>query len=604
MIKIYSYIIITCAFSIAYSQRKKERNYHDVNRTKIHEIYSYSLKDSLLSGVYESFYLNGSTKNSGWFEKNRPDSVWIYYYENGGKKAKGSYKKGVKVGKWTHYFENGNKKSIGALKGDFKYDLWKYFYKNGRIKSIGEYEANKKIGLWNYFYQDSSLKAQTIIEDGIANYTEFYPSGGRKVEGENRNGKSEGEWSYYYETGELEAVGNFKNGVKTEEWIYYYKSSQKAALGSYQNGYKQGKWTYYHENGTVSRQGNLVNNQQDGFWELFYPTGDLHGKIVFNLGNGLINEYYPNGNQKLKGTMVNGKKTGKFYYYNEDGGLEGEANLIDGKGYYTGYYIDGEVKMTGEIENEKRIGEWEFYSSDGSIAGIYTPVYKNERFFYVTKAPQGLDKKKVKNHPQKKGLRYFLPRLNEYKSLIIATNPIWIIENRLPFSFEYYIQERLGYEIQVEIYRNPFFKNHNDIGDYQVYKNGIRFHFKQKFYHTNSNIGMFYFGHALTFNYMTSHLNHLDTLIFQQPRLFGQLEEISYGYSIIIGDRWITNVSRSGFTIDFFIGIGIEFRSFNKKHKPNPVLHNYFNEEIKSSIHFPITFGLNIGFALGGNKFQ
>ena len=607
MLKTCLYIASIFTLSFVIGQTTKQgKKFFDSDSAKIREIYHYSTRDSLLNGPYESFYLNGSLKSYGWFRENQPDSLWKYYYENGRKKAEGKFRNGIPREKWTYYYENGNLKSQGILNGNSKDGLWRFYYENDGEKSNGQYVDNKKVGIWNYFYEDGSLKAQTVIEKGIGYYIEFYPSGSRRMEGENIEEKSEGEWTYYFETGEIEAVGNYRDGLKTGEWKYYHKSGEVSAKGQYRSGNRQGPWTYYHENGQVSQSGNLVDDQKDGFWKLFYPSGEILGEAEFNKGDGFINEYYPSGSQKSKGRIVNGKKTGKWYYYNETGYLEGEADLTDGKGSYTGYYPDGTIKMQGEIADDKRIGEWQLFNPDGSTAGTYRPIYENEQPIFKTRITQDFVEKesleKPNYHPEKRGLRYFLPRVNEYKGFIVATNPVWLLDNELPVSIEYYIQERLGYELQFDILRDPFFKNHGEIGDYQVYASGARIHFRQKFYHADSKLGMFYFGHELNFKYLNRQVNHTDTLIIQQPRRFGRLVENSFGYGVFVGNRWMKDVGTSGLTVDLFLGIGIASRSFDKKYEPIQVLDNYFDREIKSSLHFPIIFGLNVGFALTKSK--
>ena len=154
----------------------------------------------------------------------------------------------------------------------------------------------------------------------------------------------------------------------------------------------------------------------------------------------------------------------------------------------------------------------------------------------------------------------------------------------------------------VELYDVLLITPDSEIGDYKVYRRGIQVHFRQKFYHADSKFGMFYFGHEVNFKYLNNQVNHTDTLIIQEPRRFGNLVETSYGYGLFVGSRWMKDVGTSGFTIDAFIGVGVSARSFDKQYEPIQVLDNYFDQEIKSSVHFPIIIGLNIGFATTKSK--
>ncbi|WP_420575725.1 toxin-antitoxin system YwqK family antitoxin [Ekhidna sp.] len=612
MLRVSGYITIIFSIAFAQAQIKQGKNYYDSDSTNISEVYHYSIQDSMLNGEYESFYLNGSLKTYGWYKNNQPDSIWKYFYENGRKKAEGRFKNGIPSGYWRYYFENGNLKSEGILRGNSKEGHWKFYYENDGEKSNGEYANNSKTGIWNYFYEDGSLKAQSIIENGLGQYTEFYPSGARRMEGTNRNDKSEGEWIYYYESGELEAIGEFSNGLKTGVWTYYHKNGEKAAIGNFYKGQRNGEWEYYHQNGKLSQSGKIAEDEKDGYWKLFYPTGEMLGEVTFDEGDGMFNEYYPSGNQKSKGQIIDGEKTGKWYYYSEKGQLEGEADLKKGAGEYIGYYPDGSIKMKGQVKDDKRVGEWTLYNPDGSTAGTYRPIYENTQPIFKTRITQDAENKesldKPNYHPEKRGLRYFLPRVNEYKGFIIASNPVWLLDEQLPIAIEYYIQERLGYELQFDIIRSPFFTPDEKIGDYQVYSRGVKIHFRQKFYHADSKLGMFYFGHEVNFKYLSNKVNHLDTLRNPPPQLKGNLIETSYGYGLFIGNRWMKDVGSSGLTIDAFLGVGVASRSYKEDYAPSQLsllderLDPYFSDDIKSSVHFPIIIGLNIGFAVTKSK--
>jgi len=588
------------AFS-TFSQIKQGINYFNGDTTSIKEIFYYSLEDSLLNGSYESFFLNGSLQAYGWFKKNIPDSTWKYYYENGRPKAEGTYRKGTPAGTWKYYYENGNIKSKGKLNGSSKDGYWTFYFENGGEKSNGNYFNNEKSGIWNYFYEDESLKAQAYLEKGKGRYTEFYPSGSRRMEGYNENDKSVGEWIYYFETGEIEAIGSFQNGLKNGKWTYYHKNGITSAEGGYSKGFRTGNWIYYHENGEKSQEGLISKDQKDGYWKLFYPSGELLGEADFEQGTGEYNEYYPGGSRKSEGYLINGKKDGKWYYYSESGGLEGEASFIEGEGDYIGYYSDGIIKMTGRLKEDKRIGEWTLYNPDGSQAGTYYPIYEDEKPIFKSRISEDPIDRERYDKPEykfkRRGFKYFEPTINEYRGLILAANPAGLAFNRLPIALEYYMQERLGYELQVDIIREPFFTADEDIDAYQLYCRGSKIHFKQKFYGPDRPLGMSYFGHQLAFRYVNHQVNHLDTINAGQNILrYGNMVETGYSYGVFVGNRWMRDAGNSGFTVDAFIGISVEGRSFDKQYEPIEALDNYFDNEIGSNLHFPVIIGINIGF--------
>lgn len=602
--KIVAYIAAVFLTTYAFSQLKQGKRFYDSDSTKIKEIYHFSLRDSTLQGSYESFYFNGSLQTFGWYEKNQPDSLWQYYYENGRQKAIGRFKDGKPDGKWKYYFENGNIKSEGILRGAIKEGYWTFYYESNGEKSNGNYFGDQKSGIWNYFYEDGSIKAQAYLENGTGRYTEFYPSGARRMEGFNERDKSVGEWMYYYESGEIEAIGGFENGLRNGIWTYYHKNGVTAAEGQYEKGVRTGEWKYYHDNGNLSQSGKISNDKKDGYWKLFYPSGEIQGEASYQKGGGDFNEYYPSGSRKSKGQIVDGKKSGMWYYYNENGALEGEANMEDGEGDYTGYYSDGTIKMTGRLKEDKRIGEWTLFNPDGTQAGTYHPIYEDEAPVFKTRVSSDELERTMYDKPdyrfKTRGFKYFDPTINEYRGVIVGTNPAWLLVNQLPVSIEYYMQERLGYELQIDVLREPFFTSDNSIGDYEVFRRGTKIHFKQKFYSADRPQGMLYFGHEVAFKYLNHQVNHTDTLIIQQPQRFGSLIETGIGYGVFVGNRWMRDAGNSGITLDLFVGISVLKRNFEKQYQPIQVLDNYFDREINSKVQFPILFGLNIGF--GGPK--
>ena len=50
-------------------------------------------------------------------------------------------------------------------------------------------------------------------------------------------------------------------------------------------------------------------------------------------------------------------------------------------------------------------------------------------------------------------------KFHEYKALIIGYNPLAPLAGVLPFSFEYYLEERLGYELVASYVRNEFMRS-------------------------------------------------------------------------------------------------------------------------------------------------
>ena len=594
--------VVTCALS----QPIEIRTYHDEQQTQLKE--KYFISDSTtakLCGAYKSFFINGAMEKEGFYKDNYPDSIWTYYYESGLKKMQGMVKNGSNHGVWEYFYENGNINMAGMIIDSKREGTWKYYYENANLKSQGNYLNNKKDGIWNYFYEEGELKAQAYYKGGKGKYKEFYNDGKIKAEGINTNGKSDSTWGFYHENGKIKATGEYQAGKRVGPWIYYHDNEVKSAEGNFADGEKDGKWIYYHENGEISSEGALRAGKKEGYWKIFGKDGIFKAEGVFEQNDGKYTEYYESGKLKAEGSIQDGKNHGLWTYFYEDGIKEGECEFSHGNGHYTGYYKDGNVKMKGDIQDGVNVGLWELYNGDGSLAGYYRPYYEDNKPVYklVDKAPPRRgDYIKPEYKFKSYKSRYFDPVINEYKGLILATNPLATFIGQLPLSAEYYIQERLGYEIMATILRDPFYKSSESIDLNEVYNRGVSLAIKQKYYHPEGAMGMFYFGHEVR---VTS-LNHFANVMDSTTTPFGQQKinttETKFEYALFVGDRWMkllndrSRNNSSGFTIDAYLGFGFGYRMYEKKYGNNPEYDEIFQDLNESKFAISPRVGLNIGF--------
>jgi len=609
------YLILTFLLSAHHvlGQPYQVKKYYDADDKQIKE--QYFVKDSLnpvLHGLYESFFWDGSIKTRGYYKNNTPDSLWMYFYENGGVRASGNIENGEKHGMWQFFFENGDLSMTGNIYGAKKEGIWKYYYENGTIKIEGKYQNNNKEGVWNYYYEDGALKAKGFFQNGSGIYKEYYNSGALKAVGLNKNGKSDSTWTYYYEDGTIRAKGEYDDGLKSGTWSFYHPNGHLSSEGKYNKGKKDGKWTYYHENGNISSEGALREGKKEGYWKLYNELGKFKGDGIFERGDGTYHEYYESGKLKTEGYIENGKNHGLWKYYYEDGNLEGKCQFQYGKGKFTGYYPDGSVYMKGTIKDGKNIGVWELYNPDGSLAGYYRPFYEGDKPVYklveeqkasnVERGKPGYLKPDYKYNPKK--LRYFSPVVNEFKGVILATNPLSTFLGSIPLSFEYYFHERLGYEMQVSYLRKPFFKADDKVATNDIFSRGFDAAIRQKFYHQEQSFGMFYFAHELRFTNLNHKSNVIDSSeIAPTDKVIDAIEN-KVEYSITFGNRWlktygeryIKGSNTRGITIDAFIGIGIGYRSFTTNYEANENYDEIFSDLNQNNFAISPRLGINIGY--------
>lgn len=593
--------------------------YYDSAKTVIKETFHTSASEpSVLEGAYTAYYTNGQQKIKGYYENNVATGLWEYFYENGNPKMRGTLQDNIYHGVWEYFYENGNLQMKGAVYDTTRSGDWQFFYERGTLKREGNFKDGKKDGLWKYYYEDEKLKAEELHQGDTSIYREYYVSGELKLKGMQVKGVNEGKWIQYDENGIIEAEGTYTKGQRQGQWRFYHPNGKLSSTGDFLDGSSVGKWTYYYENGKISAEGAEKNGLKEGYWKLYQSNGDFKGEAVFNQGEGVYQEFYEDGSLKVKGRMYNGIHQGKWQYFYDDGVLEGDAVFKNGKGTYHGYYRDGSLKMKGAIENGERVGVWQLYKPDGTLAGYYTSVYEhNEAVFKALDKVAAATDSTADNHKsatlnpdylyRKKTSRYFKPRVNELTSLIVGIDLLGLIFNRLPVSVEYYMQERLGYELEVGIERAPFFLMAKNIATDTAYQRGFFVALKQKFYHTDTRSGMFYFGHQIGFDYVrhVARVSVQDGLMSTTARrLLAEEQRVSYAIiggtrlmkdADIINTRVAKDVRSRGLTFDLFGGIGIGYRLFHKNYTGHQYDHMLGNKK-RNSVYFPWRIGATVGY--------
>ena len=613
-------IILLFLASLPFSSLIAQREitlYYDSDKTVPKEQFTVDEDDpSVLNGPYTAYFTDGSVSVRGRYDDNRANGYWEYFYESGHPKMRGTLRDNANHGEWEYFYENGKLQMKGEVYDSLRQGDWQFYFESGELKSEGTFEDGKKTGNWRYYYEDGPLRSLEVHQNDSLEYTEFYESGNVRLEGLKVGGQNTGLWVSYYEHGVTRSEGMYKSGERHGPWKFYHENGKLSSVGDFLEGSTVGKWTYYYENGNVSAEGAEKDGVKEGYWKLYHSDGDFKGEAIFNEGQGTYREFYESGKLKVKGHIENGLNQGKWEYYYEDGTLEGESIYRNGKGTYTGYYRDGALKMKGQLDNNERVGVWELYKPEGELAGYYETIYEDNK--PVFRALRNAEKDAANSGSQdkplnpdylyrKKNSRYFSPRINELRAVIVGVNPLGLLLHRLPLSIEYYMQERLGYELEIGIERNPFFYLDRNIEQGSVYQRGGFIGLKQKFYHPDTRSGIFYFGHRLGFDY----IYHNTNIAANGPgsdinrRVIATEQHVSY--SLLIGTRLMkdadminTRITKenqaNGLTFDLSAGLGIGYRFFQKDYTANPQFDYLLRDVSRSRVLFPLYLGATIGY--------
>ncbi len=610
MARILYIALLSLFVSTIFSQNKKIVQYYGLDSTKIKNII-YVKSDSLnvLNGPFSHFFENGKPSILGKHSNNKPSGNWKYYYESGELKQEGiiiGYQKGY----WKFYYENGKVMKEGKLDGNREEGFWTYYYENGHLRKSGDYFEGMKQGKWDYFYEDSVQKAVANFENGTGYYQEFYYDRSLKKEGSLVNGHSEGIWTYYYKNGEIKAKGLELDGSKNGYWEYYFKDGNKSSQGNYTRNRKDGEWIFYQVNGEIKTQGQISKGNRQGQWMTYNADGSFSTSINYKNNQGLYQEFYPNGQIKVSGQLVGAKHLGEWKYFYSDGQLEANCIYADNEGLYTSYYKNGTPKEEGQLIGTHKTGLWKLYGKDGKIVYLRT-VYDKESSSSVIGDSLFIPNKQVtskENNPKfiykqpakwKRNIRWLKPKPNEAKGFIIEVNPIGPLINQLPVSLEYFIQERLGYQLRYTFERDPFFLNHQDFSSEKIVTTGSSIDFTAKVYTRKFDHGMWFIGPNIK-----GSISKLSTNAFTDPDDLNNqntekisAQETTFQFSLTVGNRVVKSFKQSDFTLEVYTGLGVGYRDFDKKYDESiSYYQSLFRQEKQGSIFIPFRIGFSIGY--------
>jgi antitoxin component YwqK of YwqJK toxin-antitoxin module len=605
MIKAGASILCFMVLFYAVGQQVEQITYYDKSDSLVKEKITVDGLTRQLSGPYLKYHQNGRVAVAGFYKNNLPDSNWIFHYESGRTKTQGRYKDGKPNGLWKSYYENGNLRNEGNFENSTVAGSWNYYYENGNLKLEAYYEGGLEAGKWKYFFEGGPIKESTLYHDSPNGmHTSYYYTGEVAAEGQKTGKTSTGSWTYFYRDGNIKSTGSFHNGLKQDTWTSYYPSGALKSEGLYSEGKKTGEWVYYHENGEIQTIGLMSKDQQTGTWTTYTDKGDIQGIAKLENGTGSYTSYHLNGQLASMGYMTEGLMDSTWAYFNKAGDKIGSAVYDSNEGMYTGLYPNGAKRISGKLIGNKKVGEWTIYNIDGEKTGTYHPFYDQKKIETssaqtsepIEPDPVAFDATKSDYGYQNRINRYFDEVINEFDAWIIAGNPMLFLLDRFPVAIEYYQQERLGYEFIYEHQRSPFTFDDNVIGIEELYSSGHSFSIRQKFYSKAFRAGMYYFGHQVRGTTADFKLKTQETSGFRNI-LTSTAAENTLTYGWMIGWKFMRDAGESGLTIDAYTGINMGLKTWEIKEAKDSRAEEIFSEVSAEPLIFPISFGLNIGWA-------
>ena len=197
-------------------------------------------------GNWKMFYSNGALAIEGAFVDNRPEGQWRAYSREGLLMKEGKYKAGKEDGFWTYYeYDNGRRTIAMELvveagmiaEGASRVYKKGVLFGEGQLKRIPAkalfqiYKDGKEAGIIDAQNQpddDPASKTTSkwtgtwfaVVPNGI--FAEFYPgTRSKKTEANYMIGKLNGKFTEFYPNGKVKAEGEYLAGKKNGNWKFY-----------------------------------------------------------------------------------------------------------------------------------------------------------------------------------------------------------------------------------------------------------------------------------------------------------------------------------------------------------------------------------------------
>lgn len=272
---------------------------------KIESVLSSNRQESILHGLYEEYFPNGSLKLRGEMYFGKLQGKWSSLSEEG-IKAEGYYSNGLKTGEWVSTSSAGNillseQYTSGILSGPRT-----QFFPSGGKASEEFYSNGLLHGLSTHYYENGSKKSEKNWFRGLSHgiNRKWNNNGLLLEEGSFVMGTPAGVWNWYDLDGKTIRTSDWSGG----EGLFYKTAVVKASSADdsdakkvvivsekpYVNGMMEGIQKEYYENGILRSAISYKEGKKDGAFQQWRSNGTLaiEGEYRQDLLFGTIKEYY------------------------------------------------------------------------------------------------------------------------------------------------------------------------------------------------------------------------------------------------------------------------------------------------------------------------
>ena len=354
----------------------------------------------------EVSYVNGKRQGLSKEYNNEGIIQSLKYYHNGHLTDKEEInridQRGIRQGVWKDFYPDGKLKTERTFRDDMLDGLYKEFNNKGNLILVLKYEGGQAVA--EDITDEESIQIRNEYDDrnrlvksgpyrhnipigihrvynaeGNVTGSKSYDNNGRKIaEGiVDEKGKKQGKWTDIYPEGKRKSEGQYTDNYRTGRWTFYRPDGQIEQTGDYRLGRPNGLWLWYYENGEPLREEYFFNGREDGTLIEYSQTGKLITRGDFIDGEKEGEWYYRVGDHIEVGSFITGLRDGRWKHFYNDSTLKFEGYYIQGNpdGKHKLYYQSGILKEERYYVMGFREKSWKKYDEAGNLR--MTITYRN-----------------------------------------------------------------------------------------------------------------------------------------------------------------------------------------------------------------------------------
>lgn len=163
--------------------------------------------------------------------------------------------------------------------------------------------------------------ADTTTSDGLIPVESYYPNGELRTKGQYLKTPDgnvpHGTWTQNYPDGAIKDQGDFVNGLKHGIWIKRHPNGTVLSEGTFVDGKMQGLWHYYRDDETLFVRGEWLNDMKSGTWTIYTRDQEIAQTEVWqhNERNGWRRRFGPGSVLVSETEYANNKRNGRHIEY-------------------------------------------------------------------------------------------------------------------------------------------------------------------------------------------------------------------------------------------------------------------------------------------------